>query len=327
MNGDKRNIDINTNINTDNSVTVLMTTFNEEKSIFSEAIESILKQTFSKFKVLIIVDNKENKEIIEIIKKYQVDDNRISYIINNQNLGLAESLNKGIDIIDTKYIARMDADDIAFENRIEEQVKYAKENPQIDLFGCNVRFIDYEGNVLFDRNKHPFNCKEVKTAQKYINIFHHPTFFGKTDIFKKYKYRNIKYSQDYDFTCRLLEDNCKLSNTEDCLLYYRLPKNTNQEKRYIQRITHYCIQKLYKKKKLINTDIKKYIQDCLDRNKKNKEKTIKGFLLNDKAARQYKQRKFLKVFCSYLISMFLTKYQIIEIWNLVAYKIVELKFK
>ena len=161
------------NLNNEECITVLMTTCNEKKEIFSKALESILKQTYSNIKILIIVDNMENKEIIEQIKEYQNKDNRISYIVNEQNLGLAESLNKGIDIINTKYIARMDADDIAFEDRIEKQLKYAKENPQIDLFGANVEFIDYEGNSLYKRNEHEMNSEKIKKVVKYINIFYY----------------------------------------------------------------------------------------------------------------------------------------------------------
>ena len=316
----KKNKETNNN---EDTITVLMTTCNEEKEIFSKALESILKQTYSNIKILIIVDNKENKEIIEQIKEYQNKDNRISYIVNEQNLGLAESLNKGIDIIDTKYIVRMDADDIAFKDRIEKQLKYAKDNPQIDLFGANVEFIDYEGNSLYKRNEHEMNTEKIKKVVKYINIFYHPTFFGKTEIFKKYKYRNIKYSQDYDFICRLLEDNRIVGNMGECLLYYRKPKQINKEKRYIQRISHLCIQNLYKKSKLIDIDLKQYVQESLNKNIKKKGKIIKGFLLHDKALNELKQKKYFKAFFDICHSLFLSKYQLIEISNLIKYEMIK----
>lgn len=305
----------------EDSITVLMTTYNEEKNIFDKAIESILKQTYSNINILIIVDNKDNKILIESIKEYQKNDNRISYILNEKKLGLAESLNKGIDTINTKYIVRMDADDISFEDRIEKQLKFAKENPEIDLFGSSVRYIDYNGNVLYDRNEHSMNCEQIKKVEKYINIFHHPTFFGKTSVFKKYKYRNIKYSQDYDLICRLLENDCKIGNMKDCLLYYRLPIQINEEKKYTQRISHFCIQKLYKKNKLTSTDIKQYIKDKL--NKNNKKRILKGFLLYDKALKEYKQKKHLKFVFDMFHSLFLSKYQIIEIKNLINYEIIK----
>ena len=78
-------------------LTILMTTYNEEKNIFLKSLESIQNQSFEQFEVLIIVDNKENKDIIEILERKSKEDQRIKYIINEENLGLPLSLNKGID--------------------------------------------------------------------------------------------------------------------------------------------------------------------------------------------------------------------------------------
>lgn len=301
-------------------VTILMTTYNEEKEIFSKALESILNQTIKDIKILIIVDNKENVDVINAIKEYQRKDNRISYYINEKTLGLAESLNKGIDMVDTEYIARMDSDDISFEDRIEKQLKYAEENEDLALFGCNIIFMDFNGNVLNKRKKHSTNVDKIKEITKYINIFHHPTFFGKTDSFRKYKYRNITYSQDYEIICRLLEDNQKVGNMDEYMLYYRLPFQLDDEKLYKQKISYFCIQELYKQNKLMETNINKYIEEKI--NDKNKEKIKKSFLLYEKAFDEYRNKHYMKFVRDICYSFFLSKYQRIQVKNLMRYKLI-----
>ncbi len=101
-------------------LTCLMTTYNENGIILETAINSILNQTYQNFDFLIIVDNPDNSEIISVLEDYSKKDNRIRYIINKKNMGLPMALNKGIDMIRTKYIARMDADDIALPERFEK---------------------------------------------------------------------------------------------------------------------------------------------------------------------------------------------------------------
>src|SRR5947208_475701 len=109
-----------TEINNKPLVTVLMTVYNVDKYI-RQAIESILNQTFSDFIFLIVNDASEDKSE-EIIKEYK--DKRIKYFKLPQNLGLAGALNKGLEMIDTKYFIRMDSDDISVLTRFEILVNY-----------------------------------------------------------------------------------------------------------------------------------------------------------------------------------------------------------
>jgi glycosyltransferase involved in cell wall biosynthesis len=95
-----------------------MSVYNEEKYL-SEAIESILNQTYSDFEFIIINDCSTDASC-DIILSYI--DKRIVFIENEINIGLARSLNKGIDIAKEKYIARMDADDISLPERFEMQI-------------------------------------------------------------------------------------------------------------------------------------------------------------------------------------------------------------
>ena len=106
-------------------VSILMPVYNSEKYL-REAIKSILNQTFTNFELIIINDGSTDNSL-KIIKSFK--DNRIKIIKNKGNLGLIKTLNKGIDLAQGKYIARMDADDIAMPKRLEKQIAFFNENP------------------------------------------------------------------------------------------------------------------------------------------------------------------------------------------------------
>lgn len=299
-------------------LTVLMTTYNETEKVFCTAMDSILNQSIKDFFVLVIVDNPNNKEIVQKLDEYKLQDTRVSYVINEKNLGLPLSLNKGIDMINTEYIARMDADDIAEYDRLEKQLCFLKENKNVDVLGTNITYIDSDANILYKRNAVPVSYNEIKHTMKYVNVMSHPTFMGKTEVFKKYKYRNLRYAQDYDFVCRLLEAGKVVQNLPDYLLKYRQVETVNDKKIVRQKITHYCVQEMYSNGKLQESDIEKCIEKELA--KINNKKLLKAIKLYDDAViylREGKKFKFLK---NILISFCLSKYQRKHIVNVFKYK-------
>tara|TARA_R110000782_G_scaffold6616_2_gene22729 strand:+ start:1003 stop:1905 length:903 start_codon:yes stop_codon:yes gene_type:complete len=110
-------------------VTVLMSVLNGEDYL-REAIDSILAQTFTDFEFLII-DNASTDGTATIIASY--DDARIRCIRNDDVLTLTQSLNKGLEAARGEYIARLDADDIAFANRLDKQVRHLDDHPDVAL--------------------------------------------------------------------------------------------------------------------------------------------------------------------------------------------------
>ncbi|MCX6197822.1 MAG: glycosyltransferase family A protein [Bacteroidetes bacterium] len=113
------------------SITVLMPVYNAEKYL-REAIDSILQQTFTDFEFLIINDGSTDRSE-EIILTYT--DPRIRYEKNEQNIKLIATLNKGFELVTTKYVVRADADDINSLNRLELQYKFMEQHPDVGLSG------------------------------------------------------------------------------------------------------------------------------------------------------------------------------------------------
>jgi glycosyltransferase involved in cell wall biosynthesis len=126
------------------SISVVMSVYNGEKYL-EQAIDSILQQSHKNFEFIIINDGSIDRSE-SIISSYT--DQRIIYLKNKSNIGLAASLNKGIDNAKGDYIARMDCDDICDKRRLEKQLCYLKENPDVAVLGTAASFIDEDGEFI-----------------------------------------------------------------------------------------------------------------------------------------------------------------------------------
>ena len=118
-------------------ISVIMPVYNTEKEYLTEAIESILNQTFQDFEFLIIDDGSTEPHVKETILSY--NDNRIKYFYK-ENSGVADTLNFGLSKANGQYIARMDADDISLPERFEKQVSFLDCNPDIYCQGLFLRY-------------------------------------------------------------------------------------------------------------------------------------------------------------------------------------------
>lgn len=201
-------------------VSVIIPVFNAEKYLH-QAIQSILFQTFTDFE-LIIIDDGSTDNSLTILQSF--DDIRIKLIQNQGNQGISTSLNKGIDLAKGKYIARMDADDIAMPERLEKQVAFLEKNPNIDLLGSSIENIDYLGKSkgfdIADYKKERIECLLVFTCPLY-----HPTIMAKKTVFEELKY-DLNYDgvEDWELWIRIVKK-YTIIRTSDVLLQYRRHDN------------------------------------------------------------------------------------------------------
>jgi len=128
-------------------ISVLMPVYKEPENYLKQSIESVLNQTYVDFEFIIILDNPENQKLEDLILEYRNKDSRIIFHKNNKNLGIAKTLNKGLQIAKGKYIARLDADDIAYPERLEKQLKIM-ENEGVVLCGSKADYIIMKENLL-----------------------------------------------------------------------------------------------------------------------------------------------------------------------------------
>ena len=124
-------------------LTVVMAVYNGEHYL-REAIESILNQTYPDFEFVIVNDGSTDGTK-DLLDRYSRVDGRIRD--HRPHQGLIPSLNRGCSLVRSPYIARMNADDVAFIDRLERQLGFMKEHPGVAIVGGASERIDTNGNV------------------------------------------------------------------------------------------------------------------------------------------------------------------------------------
>lgn len=259
-------------------ITVLMCVFNEKLIQLEHAIYSILNQTYSNFEFLIILDNPNNIELYRFLKKVENKDKRIVLYINDENLGLPLSLNKGLLLAKGDYIARMDADDISYRDRLRLQSAILDKEENISIVGGNYVYID-ENDKFIKTNIRIKDDKNVEKMMRYGNVIAHPSvMFRKNDIIAIGGYRNIKYAEDYDLWLRAILNNKRIKIIDKTILKYRIRKNSiSNQNVFRQRLTANLLRKNFKKRSELDlSDLNKYLE------KQDKESAKKKYELSRK---------------------------------------------
>lgn len=312
-------------------ITVLMSTYKEKIDYLKLAIESILKQTFKDFEFIIIVDNPDNKKHIELLKKYENIDSRIKLFINKENLGLALTLNKGIELASGKYIARMDADDISVEDRLEKEYQYLQNNPNVVIVATNEIDINQDGEVIKYGKDLPENYNEICRIMKYVSIINHPSvMFRKKEIINIGMYRNFPTAQDYDLWLRAISNDMKIHLINEYLIKYRISDENISHKKALQQWLCSKYQKkllrerIYKNKDSFSKEnLEMYLKLNNYYDKKNQikfEQAKKKFELANKLIHE---KKIVKAMINLIISMFMHKEIKYILGNLICAKLIK----
>lgn len=156
-------------------VTIAIPVYNGE-SYLRDAIQSVVNQTFQDWELYLVNDGSTDGSLA-IMQEYALRDIRIKVIDDGQNKGLVTRLNQSIEIAVGKYYARMDADDIMYITRIEEQVKFLESHPDVDVLGTSIMIIDNNNNIMGSG-----------MCSGRVNSFIHPTVMGKLEWFRANPY-------------------------------------------------------------------------------------------------------------------------------------------
>ena len=204
---------------------IITANYNNSKFLddyFSSIICSSIKP-----KKIIFVDDCSTDNSIEIVKKYQEKNEvEIELILNEKNLGFANSLNIAIEHLTSLYFARLDPDDSVYSNRFELQLNFFKQNPSIDLVGSNV---SYFLNGKF-KKKSDVVINEIELEDKLkkgIMPIIHGSIMGKTEIIKDFKYKQEYVpAEDYDLFAFIVSKGFRITNIKDSLTLVTIHENS-----------------------------------------------------------------------------------------------------
>lgn len=186
-------------------IDVVMSVHNGEEHL-QIAVDSILSQSHKNLRFLIVEDGSTDGSG-KILERSASKDKRIRIIRNFKRLGLTVSLNKALEETSNRYIARMDADDIAAPQRLERQKAFMDNNPHVGAVGSWYHIVDGRGGIL-RICKPPTNPAAVKRAFLYSAPIAHPAAFLRSATLKLagcYNAEDFPYSQDRDLFLRILK--------------------------------------------------------------------------------------------------------------------------
>jgi len=304
-----------------------MCVYKENEHYLKQSIESILDQTFKDFEFIIILDNPDNQRAISLIEKYRKKDGRILFFINQENIGLVSSLNFGIKKAVGRYIARMDADDIAQKDRLKKQLAYLNNN-NLKFIGCSMHRISENGELVnkLTNQSYPINCI-TKILKSVGDCVPHPSWLLEKAIYDQMGgYRKINLCEDYDFLLRAVACGIKVGVCDRALMNYRINSDgISQQNALRQQLTAMYLRKNFRRiDEVDQLEIDDYLRAKItDKDsKKYKEATAAINLAVQKV------KKGDKSFVVQLLkAMYISRFAFFDIKNLITAAIITKKYK
>lgn len=298
-------------------ISVIMSTYKEDERLLRESIESILNQTYRDFEYIIILDYPDNDVHKSVIEEYALKDDRIHFYINEKNMGLTDSLNRGLSLCHGEYIARMDADDISLPDRLERQMKYLEKN-HYDLIGGITEMINENGSLLYSIKSVPTDPKKINKALRYSQCIAHPTWLGRKEVFEKNAgYRHMPLCEDYDFTLRAVLNGFVVSNLNEAVLKYRMTSNSISRSNLFEQYLYMSyITNEYKNKGIASVDkAYAYVQQHL--NEKDSDKYLKANVIFNRMLQEMSDKQLLPFIKDGFCLLFSSKYYLNKIYRFV----------
>ena len=212
-----------------NLISVIMPVYNAQDFLHN-SIQSILAQTHQNWE-LIAVDDGSSDNSYQILRSYARKDHRIKVFRNTVNKGIGETVNVALSKTKGRYIARQDADDISYPQRLEKQLSYLIDNPSIGILGTFMHEVNFAEEIMTERLV-PTTHQRIKKAMFTTQAIQNPTVMIDR---KKIPYRELWYNgkispvDELDFFFRLL-NTTKFANIPEFLVIYRKHSNNSSLK-------------------------------------------------------------------------------------------------
>ncbi len=198
------------------------------------AVESVLRQTVADLE-LVVVDDASTDATPEMLSR--IDDLRLVRLRNDERLGLAASLNEALEQTRGRYVARLDADDVAFPRRLERQIARIGSPPLVAVLGGAALELDGAGRPG-RLHLMPRGPAAVRWAALFSSPFFHPSVLVDRDVLERHGLRydaEFLESEDYDLWTRLLAV-ADGDNVSEPLVIYRVHEGqASRRRRDLQR--------------------------------------------------------------------------------------------
>ncbi len=208
-------------------VSVIIPVYNASRFL-KKTIDSVLNQSFGDFEV-VAIDDCSKDDSFKILESYKKRDKRIKVYQNSENIGVAQTRNRGIELAEAEWIAFLDSDDYWAEDKLKKQLGLHDNNPEC-LFSYTASAFCNEQGDLYDYILH---VKEKITFEELLkkNLISCSSVIIRKDIIKKYKMLNDDVHEDYVAWLDILKDYTFAIGLDEPLLVYRFVSNSKSSNR------------------------------------------------------------------------------------------------
>ena len=223
-------------------ISVITSAYNVEKYL-GRAIESILNQTFTEFEYIILNDGSTDNTLA-IAKEYEAQDKRIKVINLEENAGLPNGLNTCIEAAQYEWLALMDSDDISLPTRLERQLAYAQNDPEVIVWGTYISHINAKDDVLSVNEVGPTNREQLNKRLENgdpVYVMHGTALMKKSVVQAVGGYDTRFFAgEDIELFARMSKHGPILAIPE-VLYYYRIHGNSTSMTKFFaqKRFTEY----------------------------------------------------------------------------------------
>lgn len=216
-------------------ISVLMSVYRSEKPPYLDrALQSIWDDQVKKpDEIILVQDGPLGDELVQVIAKWQEKVGEVLVLIVNEvNIGLTKSLNKGIRVAQGKYIARMDSDDISLPDRFKLQEAFLDANPSIYVVGGAIREFNDEAGIIGERH-FPKNTDDAIHYIHKASPFAHPAVMIRKALFNEGVMYNDAYrtTQDLALWFDVLKTKHQVANLDDFVLQFRRDSGVYQRRK------------------------------------------------------------------------------------------------
>lgn len=206
------------------SVSVVMVVYYPHPVFFRQAVQSILNQSWRDFELLIVEDPSPShaEELLHGLR-----DSRVRHLLNTERTSLVEQRNTGVSLATGRYIAFMDADDVAYPSRLAKQIEYLDASRDTVVLGSQISVIDAQDQVVGYR-RFPQAHDNILRALPRVVPLSQPSVMLRRGAFAEYGgYQSSEYSacEDYELWSRWIQQGARFANHPEPLLFYRLHPN------------------------------------------------------------------------------------------------------
>ena len=206
-------------------VDIILPNYNKGEYL-TEAINSVIEQTFKNWNLFIIDDN-SNDNSKKIISSYKKENNNITVVYLPKNKGVSFCRNLGIRMSNSKYVSFIDSDDYWYKNKLQEQIFF------MEKFNYGFTYSDYTPFVL-KNNKKVFMKKAIVPNSFNFDQFINNTSIAMSSIIIKRsvigttRFRKIKICEDYFFKCEIFKKGNIATKYNKNTSFYRISNNSLQ---------------------------------------------------------------------------------------------------